>query len=69
LENKSPKIAWNSCVALANILDNKTLDKTEMIFSKLSIYPLLKALEKSQNYKTKIHAASTLMKFGDSLPF
>ena len=63
LESKSPKIAWNSCVALANILDNKTLTGSEVLFSKKSVQPLLKALEQNANFKTKIHAASTLEKF------
>lgn len=34
LDNKSPKIAWNSCVALANILNNPTLTGEEILFSK-----------------------------------
>jgi hypothetical protein len=70
LDNKSPKIGWNSCVALANILDNPTLTGEEIVYSKLSVKPLLKALEQSSNFKTKIHAATTIMKFcqnGDAL--
>jgi len=34
LDNKSPKIAWNACVALANILDNPFLTGEEILFSK-----------------------------------
>jgi len=34
LDNKSPKIGWNSCVALANILDNPTLTGEEIVYSK-----------------------------------
>jgi len=63
LDNKSPKISWNSCVALANILENPTITGDEAVFSKESVKPLLKALEQSSNFKTKIHAATTIMKF------
>lgn len=45
LDNKSPKIAWNSCVALANILDNPSLQGSEILFSKFSLKPLLASLE------------------------
>ena len=69
LDNKSPKIAWNSCVALANILNNPTLTGEEILFSKQSVKPLLKALEQSANFKTKIHAATTLAKFTSSHTF
>ena len=34
LDNKSPKISWNSCVALANILENPSLSGDEAVFSK-----------------------------------
>ena len=50
-------------MALANILDNPTLTGEEILYSKQSVKPLLKALEQSLNFKTKIHAATTLMKF------
>jgi hypothetical protein len=63
LDSKSPKIAWNSCVALANILANKSLTGAEVLFSNQSVRPLLKALEQNSNFKTKIHAATTLEKF------
>lgn len=33
LDSKFPKLAWNSCVALANILDNPSLQGDEVIFS------------------------------------
>lgn len=64
LDSKFPKLAWNSCVALANILDNPSFQGNEVIFSQKSLKPLIKALEQSSNFKTKIHAATTLMKFG-----
>ena len=57
LESKSPKIAWNSCVALAKILENPSLDQDEIIYSEYTLTPLLRTLEKSTNFKTKIHAA------------
>lgn len=44
LESKSPKIAWNACVALANVLANPTLTGKETLFTGRSVLPLLKAL-------------------------
>jgi hypothetical protein len=47
LDSKFPKLAWNSCVALGNILDNPSLQGNEVIFSQKSLKPLIKALEQS----------------------
>lgn len=45
LDNKNAKIAWNACVALANVLDNPVLEGNKLLYSSKSLNPLLKALE------------------------
>ncbi len=69
LESKSPKISWNACVALANILENPTLTGSEHIFSDQTLRVLFKQLDISPNFKTKIHSATTLLKFKNPKAF
>ena len=51
------------------MLDNPTLVGGDFLFSKASVLPLLRALEKSPNFKTKIHALTTLIKLADGLTY
>jgi hypothetical protein len=32
IENKSPKISWNACVSLGNILRNKSISREEVVY-------------------------------------
>eukprot|EP00347_Sterkiella_histriomuscorum_P021491 403333793 len=65
LDNKSPKISWNSSVALSNLLDNETFNQLSILYSRQTINPLLNALTSRPNFKTKIHASQTLLKFSN----
>lgn len=67
LENQSPKIAWNSCVAIGNAAVNPSFSHDgngKEIFDKfLAIQPLMNVLVDKSNFKIRIHASQTLLKY------
>jgi len=67
LENQSPKIAWNSCVAIGNAAANPSFSiegTGREIFDKfLAIQPLMNVLVDKSNFKIRIHASQTLLKY------
>jgi len=58
--HKSPKVCWNACVALGNLLQNDEFPLTENSNLKPLIESLLRIFTERQNFKAKIHCAQTL---------
>lgn len=69
IEHQSPKIVWNSCVAVGNAVTNPSFKKNpqglgKVIFDKnLAIWPLVQVLVDKPNFKIRIHASQTLLKY------
>ena len=65
ITNNSPKIAWNACVSIGNILQEEHIRNFEcnILFSNYWFDLLLGVIKDRPNYKTKIHASQTLAKY------
>ncbi len=60
---KSPKIAWNACVAIGNILTNPSLPRPCLLYSSATFDALLVVIADKPNIKTKIHAIQALQSY------
>jgi hypothetical protein len=59
--HKSPKVCWNSCVAIGNAIQNNTLPSANCVFFKNDVFTkLASVILNRQNFKAKIHAVQTL---------
>ncbi|CAI2371959.1 unnamed protein product [Moneuplotes crassus] len=67
IENKSPKVSWNSCVVLREIMNNAYIREQtfELLFSQETIKSLCIIIKENANFKTRIHAVQTLNKLRD----
>jgi len=63
LSVKSPKISWNACVAIANILANEKLPKTCLLYAPATFNALISVICEKPNIKTKIHAIQALQAY------
>lgn len=65
MSNSRPKIAWNSCVSLGNIIEETHIRKFEIpsLFSDQCLDSFISILRDRPNFKVKIHVAQTLAKY------
>ena len=65
IQNIRPKIAWNSCVSLGNIIEQCHIRefKCKVLFSDECFDSFIDILKNRPNYKVKIHVAQTLAKY------
>jgi len=60
LSAKTPKISWNSCVAIGNVLSNPTLPTDCILYFPETFNALIDVIANRPNIKTKMHAIQAL---------